>query len=215
MDALLPRHPSAALDVVTCSPGPAALLNAELANAARHGQPLRAFDSFKDRQVCSASYQGNTKTRVKQNLCAQQEVKAHTLFPLQGTASGLLEPKAGALDAVPFDSWKAQPVDKIPATSAAADGCVPTVGLRSWQFAVTGKLAAAQVLADLEAKHITNGEAAVHQLYRPCVICAEQAFQGMRRSCVKQYYRYVLRPRLTRTGAVLACRWSQGCTSRC
>lgn len=124
MDALLPRHPSAALDVVTCSPGPAALLNAELANAARHGQPLRAFDSFKDRQ---------------------------------GTASGLLEPKAGALDAVPFDSWKAQPVDKIPATSAAADGCVPTVGLRSWQFAVTGKLAAAQVLADLEAKHITNG----------------------------------------------------------
>ncbi len=115
MDALLPRHPSTALEVVTFSPGPAALCNVDIA---RHSQPLRAFDS-----------------------------------------------KAEALNAVPLDTWKAQPVDRNPATSAAADGCAPTaVGLRSWQFAVTGKLAAAQVLADLEVKHITNGEAAEHQL---------------------------------------------------
>ncbi len=61
--------------------------------------------------------------------------------------------KAEALEVVVLDNWSVQPVDRGPAP-AAPD---PRL-LRSWQYQVTGKLAAAQVLADLQAEHIKSGE---------------------------------------------------------
>lgn len=69
--------------------------------------------------------------------------------------NGLLDSKAEPVDTVLLDSF-VQPVDRGPGAGAGllADGRL----LGSWQYQVTGKLALAEVLAELKAVHLKSGE---------------------------------------------------------
>lgn len=67
---------------------------------------------------------------------------------LQVGIASMLDLKAEPQDVVALDNY-VQPVDRGPD---------PRV-LRSWQYQVTGKVAAAQVLQELKAEHIKTGTA--------------------------------------------------------
>lgn len=62
----------------------------------------------------------------------------------------MLDRKAEAVDVVALDKY-VQPIDRGPTVAEQKL-------MRSWQYAVTGKVAAAAVLADLKAEHIKHGK---------------------------------------------------------
>lgn len=61
--------------------------------------------------------------------------------------TSMLDQKAEPQEVVALDNY-VQPVDRGPAGGAL---------VRSWQYQVTGKAAAAAVLADLKVEHIKSG----------------------------------------------------------
>lgn len=79
------------------------------------------------------------------------------LYASQFGMSGLLDAKAEPVDTVLLDSF-VQPVDRGPAAGAGAGALADGRLLGSWQYQVTGKLALAQVLAELKAVHLKSGE---------------------------------------------------------
>ncbi len=70
---------------------------------------------------------------------------------LQHGVSSLLDLKAEPQDVVNLDSF-VQPVDRGPAAAAEAQRL-----MRTWQYQVSGKVAAAAVLSDIKAEHIKHG----------------------------------------------------------
>lgn len=62
----------------------------------------------------------------------------------------MLDRKAEAVDVVALDNY-VQPIDRGPTVAEQKL-------MRSWQYAVTGKVAAAAVLAELKAEHIKHGK---------------------------------------------------------
>lgn len=70
--------------------------------------------------------------------------------PPQFGLGNLLDLKAEPQDVVTLDNY-VQPVDRGPAMDARQVA-------RSWQYQVTGKAAAAMVLAETKAEHVKSGE---------------------------------------------------------
>ena len=70
--------------------------------------------------------------------------------PTQVGITSLLDQKTEAMDVVALDNY-VQPIDRGPSAAEAQKL------MRSWQYAVTGKVAAAAALAELKAEHIKHG----------------------------------------------------------
>ena len=76
---------------------------------------------------------------------------------MQASVTSILDQKVEASDVVMLDSF-VQPVDRGPSLAEAKRL------MKTWQYAVTGKVAAAAALSELKVEHIKHGE--MHYLCR-------------------------------------------------